>query len=430
MSASVIASALLAAVNLSISKPEEYVFVEPVETNLLAGVGMGAALPTDDAPLRYEDAAFLTEAYAERYYAFYSSLARVPSKTNGWINVEASVSLARLSGYLSTITCGSNNTWLADFDIPDSLAVVSGDDILTALAGTNAAYEAFNENVTRDALKSGAPLDASVIAALYENVAKMKRVYSGVDIKADGSIGSNGNYYYYSETHTDNSGFVDADGEPLGYTSGTTTNLNFFTSADYLYKFDDDGSYSKDNFASGGRVNYSHGGSWKYSKTVCPGVILVAEKTKHLLEDLTALPFMKVKSMRLFGKGSYSLTYVLETTPAGDADNTTTKTGTNGTFIVEIPIVDVEADGSAVSYVGMWSDDSAIKDAVCGLFGDNGPASLAELKKATPEPETPVEVNNTIHSTSSDTSFSRNIEIRDFGVVVELEFNARVSDGE
>ena len=67
MSASVIASivlALLAAASLSLSKPSDYHYVAITATNSLDGVGM----PGDT--LRYEDAAFLAEAYAERVAVF------------------------------------------------------------------------------------------------------------------------------------------------------------------------------------------------------------------------------------------------------------------------------------------------------------------------------------------------------------------------
>lgn len=58
----------LFAVALSISSADDYHYVS-IPTNMaasLTGVGMGADAPSSDAPLRYEDAAFLAEAYLER----------------------------------------------------------------------------------------------------------------------------------------------------------------------------------------------------------------------------------------------------------------------------------------------------------------------------------------------------------------------------
>ena len=435
MSASVIASALLAAASLSISKPGEYMFVNPTETNLLTGVGMGAAVPAGDAtPLSYTDAAFLTEAYAERYYTFADSLANVRTKTNEQQKVGSKISFVLLPLYLSSeLTCGSNKTWLVKMDIPSEFVCVMTNSVLETVAGSNDVYEAFNTNATIEATRGGSPLDASFVAALYENLTKMRTVCRDAAVISVGNVGTNGDHYSYGETYTDYSGELKSDGSPSGDTPTTVTNISHFSSSDFAYEYHENGVFDKTKFrlGEGSEMSdeyYSRGGEWSFSENVCPGVSVYAKSLKHLLEDRDDLSFVKVKNMRLFGKGTFSSGYHLDETPL-EGSAISTNVSTNATFVIEIPLLDIGANGVSESDIGTGASNEEIKGRVCSFFGDTGPSSLKELEKALPEPATtPAGIEDYKRSTSTYITFSRSISVSGFVVIVELGFNARVND--
>ena len=435
MIALAMASALVASVNLSISSPEEYFFVDPVETNLLTGVGMGAVAPTNDAPLSYSDAAFLAEAYMERHYSGGTNGYNY-AKSDARNQISARLTLATPVYYRKTDCKAGHGKWLADFKIPSDLAVATTDGILSAVAGTNAVYVTFSTNDTNSATKSGLPPNASAVATLYEDVAKMRRIYSVASVQPQGSKGDGGDYYTWTETLKDYSGLIGSDGNPTGNVPETTTNVNYYAGSsayDYEYVYSEYGTYDKSNFRtvnddgqSLSADHYSHGGTWTFSKSVCPGVYLFADSLQHLLSEPNA--WEKVKGARFFGRGTFSQVTSLSTTTAASKGATVTKSSTNGTFVIEIPLADgCTARGVAEADAGMGDYDDDIKAKVINLFGGLGISSLEDLKGATPEPEsTPSAPDDYDHGTATSLTFRRDVTIKEFGVVVELEFAARV----
>lgn len=177
------------AVALSLSKPEQYRFVVPVETNRLAGVGMGADAPSD-APLRYEDAAFLAELYKERHYfaSRYatSSTESISEVIRGydisWDGIGLAVfyhdslvgdlhdGTSAASGFIVATNIASKAVRATRYDTDPSPASAWLD-----LCGGESPFAYGTEPSLREDVGGGEPLASAAIAKLYADAEKLRR---------------------------------------------------------------------------------------------------------------------------------------------------------------------------------------------------------------------------------------------------------------
>jgi hypothetical protein len=436
--------ALLAAATLSISSPENYYFCEIPDDMKpsLTGEGMGAIAPADDeTPLRYEDAAFLAEAYYERLYMFGTNnapwvvleLPSPPREIPAGLDLDA----LRAHGLMDT------TKWLTDFEIASGFAVLSTNsvektDVVATLAGTNAVYHALATNLWYVGERDCRVLDSSGVAGLYSDLGKTTRRYSKADLYA---VGGTNSYYFYEHTDSNITNLIDTygrDGTPIYVTDATTEyDKQYYDSSDYKYNISFLGEYTKKRSRAVyedaeyktvvGAENASSGGTWHCGRVVCPGVAAYI----HDNPGWTNIPWVTVKRIRLFGKGTYKRALTCTKNTKGEASTNVTYSVTNGTFVVEIPVDSIKNEGWAFSKMGMGDDGGGIIEKMRGLFGDLGIDGLGSLEAATPEPDATAGGVGYAGANTAEANFQMDISMGDFYVVYELEFNARVtSDGE
>ena len=255
--------ALFAAATLSLTKPSDYCYVNITATNSLEGTGIGATAPADgeDAPLRYEDIAFLAEAYAERVAIFdkksYGDGSRTTVATNiyanpasisndhakcfkyGGLSPTDSYNTRTIFGYYAPVFLDPAHEPISEARVanrgglPDryngSQVGLAWCDIFNTdtpfAAATNLATTAF----IRDASLSAAP-----VAALYADLAKLSRPAVYVDgfrsTDPDASL-LDQTYHYVKKTYA-------SDSVPTTTTEDTTdvtSNPHLPSATLYLY---------------------------------------------------------------------------------------------------------------------------------------------------------------------------------------------------
>lgn len=172
----------LFAVALSISSADDYHYVT-IPTNMaasLTGVGMGSEASAEDAPLRYEDAAFLTEAYAERAQATkkaeVTSAVRFPNRTTMATRAAALKEFIKpalpIDGVVRAAPDTRSSNFLYDFFGTTNIYVEASENVYDAFYDEWAAEQASGSLSD----KPDTPLKPDYIRALYADLANYTRI--------------------------------------------------------------------------------------------------------------------------------------------------------------------------------------------------------------------------------------------------------------
>ena len=435
MSASVIASALLAAVNLSISKPSDYRFVSiPDEmANSLTGVG----LKEDDEgklPLRYEDAAFLTEAYAERYSMMDSGA------TNG--NKSVGRRLARPTDYYALAFVGGTNA--VTLIEPYGYAVTNGTTLLADIA----AYNAANSTYAYDAIipilgTGGVPfpkpsidltsadwtnkvLSAKNVAALYADLGKFSRAYETCNV-LPANLTSNEYITVWSKDYT-NMGEWKTSVNPDGWGYGVATNGDSVSSGAKAY----DLRYSR-KF----RVTKKISRGWDFEK---------GDSESKWVDETGAVLFTATETSESYSRVQGVITSS-RFKPCGDRKYGAASLYAYGTlsckrsytssyfstgFVIKLAPLKFDGGKAETDFAFSYSDVASIADRALTLVQHQVVFSSADdLLSVLPSPETPSSDHSNYSDTYTEDTFTADVWIDKFFVVVDdIKFNARVSDGE
>lgn len=433
------ALATLFAVALSISKPGQYRFVAPVETNRLTGVGMGASAPSGDAPLRYEDAAFLAEAFKERKLALGGISA---GYTNPVTEISSSIDLSLLaSEYREALAYGAPRPLGHGYAKTDA-KLLSGISRATNYEANsedaNAVYRHIwldifpglsdpflSPSVDTTLLKHNMPLSSRTISALYEELGKMRRpcvkcVMTPLGEKYS-TVGEEDSNYsswaseYFSSDNT------------WSYGTDKSTNVVSETSGNYVFYYDVNlkagrkksrgFDYDVDNrtWKDMTGVKNSH---YTYKRKWGTYGQVFADCSPALAK----LGGRRYRGAKVFGLGYYQ-------TRRNYGSGLQTK---EGYFVVEIPVRTSDLDNPQllVVSIGPGNYNEGIVDQVKKLFSDPGYETGEELLSTVIIPADPQKEHDGYKDTSNEYWFSRTIRIADFYVVFDMDFNARVKGGE
>ena len=442
----------LFAVALSISTTNDYHYVT-IPTNMaasLTGVGMGSEASAEDAPLRYEDAAFLTEAYAERatFFGSYSGASNNPTRE---VSAEIGLSLLR-NVYDEAFQVGETYRPLA-YGYAKSDAKLLED---VARAVNFEAVEetgdllAYDRDVWKDIFLGGtdpflvAAIDASTVSwnsaltrdkicSFYADLNRLTRPslrcymfalggqWSGMsitdrdaskDIKYYSTID---NSFVYGEHTTETNEWTDSGTFTMSFSTDIAASRQNWQGWDY-----DSGKWfsvtdvKKSQFAST-QVTSSMGNI--YATCNFREIDAIAQKLGN----------RKIKAAYIFGLGYYTL-WLNGTETAGRW------------FVIRIPVLafDKDSPDKIMVALGTALRHRQISNSVKELFSDIDPGyeTGEELLKTVPDPgpiRTPEEGFESVSRTSAPISYSlsRRIDISNWYVVFDVEFNARLpSDGE
>ncbi len=428
------------AVALSLSKPGQYRFVVPVETNRLAGVGMGADAPSDDAPLRYEDAAFLAEAFAERRYIFGQNSGGI---TNGARKVTGEIICPSRSDYLQPFYAGlyGTNSWYSGYadpdcqmaeaimEIGDGAGTADGREFFADIFGSATPFLSPSILPDDDFWKGGVPLTREKVAALYDDLSRLTRpclsdvVLKPADGRAETTYKEERVYSNFTRYYSD----IDRKWY-FGTDSGTnyteTTEAKYYGGLRYslwirAQKQKARGFNSKGNGESGWTptaVKASQATDLTLQRTFGSGRVMV-----DLRPGFAKLAGRTVRDVRVFGIGSLYLHM--------KTDGHTTRIETRR-FAVPITVGKYAADDAAVFAVEIGRedcDDGIIAQAM-ELFGDPGYKTPSELMGVLDDPEEPSADYETYAPKYKSMELSRSVYIEHFLVVYDMEFAARVKE--
>ena len=452
-----IASALpaLFAVALSISTTNDYHYVT-IPTNMaasLTGVGMGSEAPSEDAPLRYEDAAFLAEAYAERS-ALASSYATV---TVAPITVSPTISLSVAHGIVDVGTgdfYGTNrtatySTFMQRAYGNPTASLFSGcaevDRYHPVMTNMILEYPAwprifnttgypFVEKSMRlnDRIDScqtnGTPIMAEVVAGLYRDLAKLSRFCYA----ADGYVESGSKVTYQKEE--DSSSYSTTwNGISHKWECGTATNDTEVTESDSTTPTVMSsltisvGKAKARGFEDGKDVTGVYASS-RYTQqkrtSSCNGIVMPfgpGDATVGI-DFFNRQGGAKIVNVKCYASGVYSRSV----SKTGAADD-----NKSGAFVVEVPIDTWrEVHPFLFLEIGTQSANEAIFSQVESLFGDPGYEDHGDVLAICPDPAEPSSDIGEYVPTYSNATFVRDIAIYKFYVVYDMEFNARVPESE
>lgn len=430
------------AVALSLSKPEQYFYWLPVETNRLTGIGMGTSAPSEDAPLRYEDAAFLTEAYAERGYAlgvgsegFTNRLSSRPVSTKidttfllgeyqTVFEPGAQHPLAR--GYAKAdATLLSGCARATNYEANEEDATASDRHVwLDIFRGTSDPF--LSPSVDVSLLKRDAPLSSGTVCALYEDLGKLRRpCVRCVMTPLGGAYNLSGKedsrystwaYNYFSDNGT------------WSYGTDNSTNEVKVNRGNYIF-------FSETSLKAGRKK--SRGFNWDsekreyYDATGVKNSHYTYTREWRTIGDVYAdcspafaeLGGRQFVSARAFGLGFYSM--------RRDFGSGGGFLKTEGYFVVDIPVLTSYEPKPQVLVVSIGRGDynKAIINQVKELFGDPGYETGEDLLSAVIVPADPQKAHDGYKDTSNEYVLYRMIRIADFYVVFDMDFNARVKGG-
>lgn len=434
MSASVIASALLTSANLSISSPDQYHYVS-IPTNMEAsveGVGMGADAPTDEnVQLRYEDAAFLTEAYVERANLLDGS-------TN--INYDVGESLASpAKHYASAFKDGYTNGVyvISPCGYVSTTNGMANDVILYTTKNSTYAYDAmipilggetypFPQPSVEDADLASDALSAKTVASLYDDLAKFTRAYSTAFIRPYGGTSNT------LLTVTEESDYIphydSFDGKWVYPDKGV--NAPTITTDTGTYRMTYALTLTADKSKKRGwkLVSDEKGNSeWKDQTGVKDFAYTKTETATHRTQGVAKLNYCHpvgtnvCKYATLYGYGCASY--------ARDS----TKEGLSSGFVIKLCEGSLQNDGTMAvsSFLTPAAVETLAYKAVSALKGDaiwNASGLLSDMDV----PATPSEDHESYTDQTVSDQVRINVSIEKFFVVMnDLVFNARVKgDGE
>ena len=425
------------AVALSISKPSQYRFVVPVETNRLTGVGMGTDAPSD-APLRYEDAAFLAELYAERSSCV-TSLGRGDRNIYGRLgSLNAAYmhnSLLRFDTLPFRYPYGDfvmPSASMADRPVRATLYEASTADaertgrLFADIFGGHDPFVRARTNLYA-AVGYGMPLAADVIAELYADAEKLTRpaipVYTAnVGTSVTHSVVKKTYSTFIRDYSSIDNAFVYGDDYGPIESSETAGGYSWQRSATYkagrrkcaVWEYDS----QKDEWKSVKPVTESHyTESQEYLSYPSDGIawLNIGESLKDVLAGAT------LKGVSVFARYWFNYTmYSKDATPS--------KTG--GTFLYPVAGPCVFSDGRLA--VALGGDEwKAVVNSAFSLFGVTYVGSAEKLLASVEEP--PALPKHTDESWLSTDTWRESIYSVSFSgeflVVLDVEFNARVTGG-
>ena len=428
------------AVALSISKPGQYRFVAPVETNRLSGVGMGSSAPSGDAPLAYTDAAFLAEAFAERASVFDADSGGV---TNGAPKVTKTPSISSIKNrYADVFRATSVSSWYSGYADPtaqmtDSIREVSRElswvdarECWQDIFGTTAPF--LSRSLTPDAFGYGAPLKSETVCTLYDDLGRLTRPCTIVMLKP--SSGRCGQEVTVESTYSGwTSGYDGIDGKwrfgedrstnyvdvsETAYYKRLSRSLHLRAGKEKARGF----KWVKDEQGNGEMRDVTGVKDFQYTELKrynFYGGGLVFADLRPGFAKLSGRTFRGVKA---FGVGYWSIRQGI--------GMTTTRSETR-CFVVEIPVRASVLEDTPFLLpleIGNEDCDAPLASQVTELFGDPGYETAKELLDTLAEPDVPGSEYETYAPTYSDGWYSRSIYIEHFFVVFDMEFAARTLD--
>ncbi len=428
--------ALLAAVNLSISKPSEYHFVTiPDEMmNSLEGVGLKEN-DEGEHPLRYEDAAFLTEAYAERY----GMMDR--GATNGSKSVGAKL-VHPYDYYALAFVGGTNAVTVIE---PYGYAVTNG-TLLADIAAYNAANSYYAYDALIPILGAGCSpylkpsidltsadwtnkvLSAKNVAALYADLGRFSRAYETCSVlPASGT--SNEYITVWSEDYSNMGVWKNTYINPDGWGYGEAKNGDSVSYDAKAYDF----RYSRTFKAKKKKARgwgYEEGD--KESKWVdeTGAVLFTATETSESYSRVQgAITSSRFKTCGDRKYGSASL-YAYGTV---SCERTYTSSSYSTGFVIRLGSLGFNDGKAETDFALAYSDVTSIADKALALVQHQVVFQSAEdLLNVLPDPETPSSDYSNYSDTYTEDTFKASVLISKFFAVVDgIEFNARVKgDGE
>ena len=437
-----IASALpaLFAVALSISTADDYHYVT-IPTNMaasLTGVGMGSEASAEDAPLRYEDAAFLAEAYAERAQATkkaeVTSAIRFPNRTTMATRADALKEFIKpalqIAGGVRAAPDKSLGGVLYDFFGTTNIYVEASENEYDALYDEWAAEQATGSLFD----KPNTPLKPDYIRALYADLANYTRIST----------------YSYATSSNTNRFIKKYERSPSNYTYDSSTGwyprsdaedrTNTTESVGLGMTFYVEYDVGKDN----GQC-YTKGSDGKWAKDGPEGNFTTYKSSQTYYEasegDIALklnLPYLHGASGMLCCRGRVSTSCYV---------NDSEKESVTKDFLVGFPVT-ISKDGSNVyavvkaSDVGMsLSSGNAFLQMLCSKFALPFYASKDALLGATNAPgalpaaseldddESLASKQYTSASHYVNSFYQAEYEISQATLVLDVEFNARLGGG-
>ena len=431
----------LFAVALSISTTNDYHYVT-IPTNMaasLTGVGMGSEASAEDAPLRYEDAAFLTEAYAERRYAYAPSAYNADKSPAGERYLDVAEAVKFYCDSADVFSFGDEPYFF--YARPE--AVAFSDDIKAIPHDTNTAsnlwcglFSTVTPAITSkgdlpflfDGFGKGSPLRKSDVASLYEVLGKMSRPC----LYAPKSLTPIDGICHTAHTEVDNasSWIRDYSSSSYEFVYGTDYSTNYVESATDAVNF---GMSVKTTYTAAKQKYAGFVGETRYTD-ITPGhrtsTDIVKENYTDMVLVLDVRPSFaklgkrKIKNASVFVVGRY---YRLLWDDIASED----KFKDEQYFLARFDAEPLTAGEGTIFDVPLQTTEfDALAKKVTTLFGGTFYESADALLDAVPEPSDPTLEDSDHNEVDSDLKFVWEIVVKGFLVVLDVDFNARVMGGE
>ena len=451
----------LFAVALSISTTNDYHYVT-IPTNMaasLTGVGMGSEASSEDAPLRYEDAAFLAEAYAERarfaygstnltwgsasseeiaiyvanpgsgslYYDSYPSpIAEVSEREKATYvgRAYADPSIPLLDGGCTSIvitaSMGRFPAWPYIFTSTNDEQTLSHEQTLSNEFPFVVSTCSFTNSIPK-----GTPLATIHVRSLYRDLPNLSR-FCWSDV---GEVGSN---VHTSQTVNDYSGYSTkynstTDEWEFGFPKSTVSEVSTNRISTFRWCIRILAQRAK------ARGFASVEGS-KYPKDVT-GVFESSGYRTEKIADISdmVMPISRVSSnynslhtgtrirdVKVFAQGHLSWVYRLNDAIADSG---------GGDFIVEVP-VEIAPSWTQLVILGMGSEQAnkMLYDKARKIFDCPGYSSVDEVMESMPELGDPSEDWQSYSPVKCDVDYTEEVSISQFYTIFDVDFNARTSE--
>ena len=440
------------AVALSLSKPSQYHFVSiPEGMTNFTGSGMGSGGASGE-PIRYEDIAFLTEAFAER-------------RSLGKTNVTATT-LSQQLGPQADLFIGNVGKPFVRADLSIDQTFRKAEDFLDFDEGWNFAFFGVSNAVpasssdelyysvmkqmdeqggsyryTNTVMKA---VDSRWFAAAYEDVAKLTRVMPQENWGMRGESTVTESNYYKDGQYWNGHAYI-SEANPLR--CFLSTNYVMTVSFPMLWmQF----TCWREKY----RVASTSAGKWnEWSNGDVTEDFTYGDKKKVVTSDSNGLKFdtgiaalggRTVKSGVLLAYGDISVIYDLN----DHADNIST----NGRFLVGYPVTTTVENGKIFCVAKDFTSETALQNIakrVCALYSltycgtvtallgltkkpeDPDPAEYANYWKTTEEGSN--EYQGKYYTASKNTVYSSYylyLRFSGFRLVLDIDFNARTYGGD
>ncbi len=442
-------SAVLA-VALSISTTNDYHYVS-IPTNMaasLTGVGMGAEVSSADAPLRYEDAAFLAEALEERREFFGTASDGPGLRTGLGENVSRPISETLYSAYYSAVSdkpiYHGNNSGYGDPDAEmwDGVRGYTPSDNAYDRSYLDRYAVVFSKTNWMELVDmtyadvTNAALRADYVARLYRYVSRATRPTMVGSIRSLSDVShctiKDNDYSQYETGYNSTEGAWEyGERDATNYVSTTARDASGLATFAFVetvsfsaerkkargWKLSSDASGNSKWTDATGECDFYGTKSTQTSNRAAPMVFafdLIAST-----DVCAALGSRKATAVYVYALGTFS--FEVE----GTSDD---KAISGKPFAIRLPasLLSSMAGGVCSVDVGLPPQNEAIVSAVCSHFGVTPYSSASDLLADVPMPNaTSADYSNYSEKYTSGT-FSMSVYLSTVVAVFDVDFNARV----